>query len=94
MSSFPWKKDRPGALSIRPGYQVFVDKTILRDYLDQFGPGCPSGGWSVYAWKLLLHLIGGEDPAFEIKSAFKDADYKGGIETILKESTLLAVIGK
>ena len=33
-------------------------------------------------------------PRSEIKSAFKDADYKGGIETILKESTLLAVIGK
>ena len=46
------------------------------------------------AWKLLLHLIGGEERAFEIKSAFKDADYKGGMETILKESTLLAVIGR
>ena len=87
-NAFPWKIEKPGAVCIRSGYQVFVEKTVLRDYLDQFGPECPNGGWSLYAWKLLLHLIGGEERAFEIKSAFKDADCKEGMETILKESTL------
>ena len=87
---FNWKKDGPQFLCIRNGYDVFVKKTVLKDYFDHYGPGSTTGGWAHYSCKLILHLLGGEDGALALKRAQRNI----GVEGLLQESTILAVIGK
>ena len=91
MSSFYWKKQTPGSRQIRIGYEVWVKSTVLKDLLENYGPeAVRRSGWSQYAWKLVLHLVGGEDNVIRIKTMQKGI----GIDAILKEMTILAVTSK
>ena len=92
MKDFPWKKKADGAVQLRTGYDVYVGKTVLRDLLDHFGPESTTG-WSGYAWRLVLHLLGGSDQACRIKDSLHSAGVKGGVDRILLEETICAVIG-
>ena len=68
-----------------------MKSTVLKDLLENYGPEavCRSG-WAQCAWKLLLHLVGGEDDVIRTKTLQKGI----GIDAILKETTILAVTGK
>ena len=90
MEHFYWKKENQQSLCIRAGYDVFVKQTVLKDYLDHFGPGSQTGDWATYSWKLVLHLLGGEDGAVALKRAQRNI----GAEAILQESTIMALMGK
>ena len=84
MSSFYWKKPTPGSRQIHIGYEVWVKSTVLKDLLENYGPEavCRSG-WAQYAWKLVPHLVGGEDNVIRMKTMQKGI----GIDAILKETT-------
>ncbi|GAU97126.1 hypothetical protein RvY_08479 [Ramazzottius varieornatus] len=91
VSSFYWKKQTPGSQQIRSGYDVWIKKTVLADLVQHYGPKavCPNNGWPKYTWKLVLHMLGGEESVFATKPLKK----KIGADVILKEPAILAVIG-
>ena len=68
-----------------------MKSTVLKDLLENYGPEavCRSG-WAQCAWKLLLHLVGGEDDVIRTETMQK----RIGIDAILKETIILAVTGE
>ncbi|GAV04461.1 hypothetical protein RvY_14733 [Ramazzottius varieornatus] len=71
--------------------QSQTDEDLADDLVQHYGPEavCPNNGWPKYAWKLVLHMLGGEESVFATKSLTK----KIRADAILKEPAILAVIG-
>ena len=88
LNRFYWNEETTDSLQIRQGYHVYVKRDRLLDLHHEFGPDT-SYGWRMYAWKLMLRLLGDEDNAIVLKR--KQANI--GADALLRESTIQAVIG-
>ncbi|OWA53285.1 hypothetical protein BV898_17718 [Hypsibius exemplaris] len=86
-----WKTAGERRLQLCSEADIFVDQDVLTDLQEKFGPGSQAAGeqgdWHRYAWRLLLHLLGGEKEVVRAKLAAKkigvDRLFGGYIQALL-----------
>ncbi|GAV01123.1 hypothetical protein RvY_11882 [Ramazzottius varieornatus] len=91
MTSVYWKNPTPNSLQLRPGYDVYIKRPVLQDLMEHYGPRSISrNGWYGYRWRLILHMLGGEDAVIKIKTLLKGV----GVDQLLKEPAILTVMDR